>query len=134
MFGWQCTWNKEGGKKRELGGEWIHLYVCLSPFTLYLNLSQHCLLIGYTPIQNKKLKKIRHCLNKRVRSALNQLYGFAWSLNMHLVFFHVDKWTVSSKEKKNHSFFSLNESVVLYFVIPKKGEPNRHKICFHSVF
>ena len=30
----------------------------LSPFSIHLKLSQHCLLIGYTPIQNKKLKKI----------------------------------------------------------------------------
>ena len=32
------------------------------------------------------------------------------------------------QKKKNHSFFSLNKSVVLYFVIPKEGEPNRHKL------
>ena len=43
------------------GGEWIHVYVWLSPFAIHLKLSQHCLLISYTPIQNKKvfLKKIR---------------------------------------------------------------------------
>ena len=41
----------------EFGGEWIHVYVCLSPFAIHLKLSQHCLLIDYTPIQNKKLKK-----------------------------------------------------------------------------
>ena len=28
-----------------------------SPFTGPLKLSQHCLLIGYIPIQNQKLKK-----------------------------------------------------------------------------
>ena len=26
----------------DLGGEWIHVYVWLGPFTLHLNLSQHC--------------------------------------------------------------------------------------------
>ena len=26
----------------EFGGEWIHVYVWLSPFTAYLKLSQHC--------------------------------------------------------------------------------------------
>ena len=26
----------------EFGGEWIHVYVCLSPFTVHLKLSQHC--------------------------------------------------------------------------------------------
>ena len=41
----------------EFQGEWIHVNVWLSPFALHLKLSQHGLLIGYTPIQNKKLKK-----------------------------------------------------------------------------
>ena len=36
-----------------LGGEWVHVYVWLSPFTVHLKSSQHCLLISYTPIQNK---------------------------------------------------------------------------------
>ena len=35
-------------------GEWIHVYVWLRPFAVQLKLSQHCLLIGYTPIQNEK--------------------------------------------------------------------------------
>ena len=26
----------------ELGGEWIHVYVWLSPFAAYLKLAQHC--------------------------------------------------------------------------------------------
>ena len=37
--------------------EWMHVYVWLSPFAVHLKLSQHCLFISYTPIQNKKLKK-----------------------------------------------------------------------------
>ena len=37
------------------GGEWIYVYVWLSPFTVHLKLTT--LLTGYTPIQNKKLKK-----------------------------------------------------------------------------
>ena len=28
----------------EFGGDWIHVYVWLSPFAAHLNLSQHCLL------------------------------------------------------------------------------------------
>ena len=36
----------------EFAGEWMHVYV----FVVYLKLSQNCLLISYTPIQNKKLK------------------------------------------------------------------------------
>ena len=39
--------------RRESGGGWIHVYVGLSPFVLHLKLSQHCLLTGYMPIQNK---------------------------------------------------------------------------------
>ena len=41
------------------GGEWIHVYVWLSPFAVYLKLL-HCLLIIYTPIQNKKFQKYLH--------------------------------------------------------------------------
>ena len=40
----------------EFGGEKLHVYVWLSPFADHLKLSQHCLLISYTPIQNKKFK------------------------------------------------------------------------------
>jgi len=41
----------------EFGGEWIRVYVWLGPFTVHLNLSRYCLLIGSTSIQNRKLKK-----------------------------------------------------------------------------
>ena len=41
----------------ESGGEWIHVYVWLSPFAVHLKLSQCCLLISYTPIQNKRFFK-----------------------------------------------------------------------------
>ena len=41
----------------EFGGEWIHVNVWLSPFAVHLKLSQHCLLIVYTLIQSKKVKK-----------------------------------------------------------------------------
>ena len=40
----------------EFEGEWIHVYVWLSPFAVHLKLSLCCLLIGYSPTQNKKLK------------------------------------------------------------------------------
>ena len=40
----------------EFRGDWILVYVWLGPSPLHLKLSQHCLLIGYTPIQNEKLK------------------------------------------------------------------------------
>ena len=41
----------------EFGREWIHVYVWVNPFAVHLKVSQHCLLIGYISIQNKKLKK-----------------------------------------------------------------------------
>ena len=51
------TWNSAQYLVAWMGGrlgEWIHVYVWLSPFAVHLKLSQHCLLIGYTPIQKKK--------------------------------------------------------------------------------
>ena len=36
--------------------KWIHLHVWICPFPVHLKPLQHCLLISYTPIQNKKLK------------------------------------------------------------------------------
>ena len=35
------------------------MYVWLRPFAVQPKLSQHCLLINYTPIQNKKFKKTK---------------------------------------------------------------------------
>ena len=37
-------------QRGEFGGEWLQVYVQLSPFTVHLKISQHCLLIDYTPI------------------------------------------------------------------------------------
>ena len=37
----------------EFGREWIPVCVWLSPFSVHLKPSQHCWLIGYTPVQNK---------------------------------------------------------------------------------
>jgi len=31
----------------EFGGEWVHVYVWLNPFTVHLKLPQDCLLTGY---------------------------------------------------------------------------------------
>ena len=42
------------GMGEEFEGNWVHVYVWLSPFAVPLTLSQHCLLISYTPVQNKK--------------------------------------------------------------------------------
>ena len=38
---WQPGWG------REFGGEWMHAYAWLSPWAVYLELSQHCSLISY---------------------------------------------------------------------------------------
>ena len=40
---------------REFGGELEHVYVWLNLFIVHLNLPQHCLLIGYTPILEKDM-------------------------------------------------------------------------------
>ena len=37
-----------------LGGEWVYVYVWLSPVTVHLRLSKHCLLTGYTLTEKKK--------------------------------------------------------------------------------
>ena len=44
------------GGKMDILLKWI-VYVWLCPFAVHLKLSQHCLLTGHTPIQNKKLKR-----------------------------------------------------------------------------
>jgi len=41
----------------ESGGDWIHVYAGLSSFAVSETITT--LLIGYAPIQNKKLKKKR---------------------------------------------------------------------------
>ena len=40
----------QSGRKGSFGGKWIHAYVRLNIFIVHLKLSQHCLLIDYTPI------------------------------------------------------------------------------------
>ena len=45
-----AQWYVAAWMRGEFGGEWIHVYVLLSPFPVHLKLSQYCLLIGYTPI------------------------------------------------------------------------------------
>ena len=52
------TWNSAQCSEaawmgEEFGGEWIYIYVWLSPFAVYLRLSQTAL-FGYTPVQNKE--------------------------------------------------------------------------------
>ena len=44
------------------GGEWIHVYVWLSSFTISPE-TITTLLIGYTPIQNKKIKVKNKTIN-----------------------------------------------------------------------
>ena len=46
----------------EFGGEWIHVYVWLSSFTISPE-TITTLLIGYTPIQNKKIKVKNKTMN-----------------------------------------------------------------------
>ena len=39
----------------EFGGEWVHVRTWLSPFAVHLQLSEHCLLIGYAPIRGSQV-------------------------------------------------------------------------------
>ena len=62
----QCyvaTWM--GGERVEC----IHVFVCLSPFTVHLKLL-HCLLINYIPIRNKKVFFFSEVYMIRVHGAL----------------------------------------------------------------
>ena len=38
----QCYYYVPAWMRRGLRGEWIHVYVCLSPFAVHLQLPQHC--------------------------------------------------------------------------------------------
>ena len=86
---WQPGW--EGG----LGGEWIHVYVWLVPSLSTWTMTT--LSIGYTPIQNKKLKKKKPYLQIQSHSEILKvmtsvcklwgtssspfLEGFPWAKN-----------------------------------------------------
>ena len=49
---WQTGWEGSLGKNG-----YMYRYVWLNPFAVHLKLSQHSLLVSYTSIQSKKLKK-----------------------------------------------------------------------------
>ena len=66
-------------EKGIFGGEWIDIYVWLNPFTLHLKVSQHCLLTGYTPTQNKKLK----IKSKSKTKHYSRLYSLHHSPTIH---------------------------------------------------
>ena len=51
------SWGSLDG--RGVCGRMGHVYVWLSPLNVHLKLSQHCLLISYTKIQNKNLINVR---------------------------------------------------------------------------
>ena len=50
----QCWGSQEG---RGLGGKWIHAYICVAESLCCSPETITALLIGYTPVQNKKFKK-----------------------------------------------------------------------------
>jgi len=67
-----ATWNSAqcyvaAWMGREFGGQWIHVYVWLSPFTVYLKLSPCCLLISLSPQYNiKSLKKTTQGIKENI--------------------------------------------------------------------
>ena len=67
----------------EFGGEWIHVHVWRSPFTLHLKLSQHCLLISYTPIQNKNLERKKYPVEDHFTRLLNLYTSERLNLCLH---------------------------------------------------
>jgi len=75
------TWNSAqcyalAWKGGEIEGERIHIYVWPSPFAvIHQKLSQHCLLISYTSIQNKKFKK-------RIKSHTKSLFTTITKVNI----------------------------------------------------
>ena len=56
---------------RGVWGRMDTLHVWLSPFTVHLKLPQHCLLISYTPIQNKKSERKKHPVEDHFTRLLN---------------------------------------------------------------
>ena len=66
-------------------GEWIHVYVLLSPFPVHLKLSQHCLLIAYAPIQ-KIVKELEEILNKSLKRNLEHFVVFVATWLIWLTF------------------------------------------------
>ena len=80
----QCyvaTWMGGG-----FGGEWIHVYVWLSPLAVYLKLSQHCL----SAISQYKLKSLENkFLNYKVHSNIKKHASF---LSKIFLLYHMTKY------------------------------------------
>ena len=119
-----------------LEGELIHIYVWLSPFAVYLKLSQHCL--SAIP-QYKKTKKFKVCGKKRLcapnAGGLHLIPGRGTISHMQLKILHATAKTQSSqintnKLKKKYttgeikSVFSRLPSYQLVFVwiVSKTGQ------------
>ena len=61
------------------GGEWIHVYVWLSPFAVHLKLSQHCkLAICQYKIKSKKKKQLSAWICSRNRAGSGWHQGREW--------------------------------------------------------
>ena len=65
----------------EFAGEWIHAYIWLSPFAVHLKLLQHCLLTGYSPIQNKTFFKKGDGLDLYIITWI-EMRNIAWRENI----------------------------------------------------
>ena len=92
-----CTWNSAqcyvppGWEQQGFGGEWTHVYVWLSPFAVHLKPLQHCLLIGYTPIPNKKLKKKTQLHQCIILLTNDQLIFSAFKMILKIRILHVKR-------------------------------------------
>ena len=90
-----------------MGGEWIHVW--LSPFAIHL--SQHCLLINYTPIQNKKLKKKKDSVLSLQGVQFQSLVRKQTSYSLRSTTKKI-QITVKKKKKKDDTLYSC------YFIHP----------------
>ena len=73
----------------EFGAEWIHVYVWLSPFVIISPEIITTLLIGYTPIQNKKLYKYIYKMFSLFNIYIKE-YMFGYLFLEHLYFWKCD--------------------------------------------
>ena len=90
------------------GEEWIHVDVWLSPFLVHLKLSQHCLFIGYSPIQNNCLKFVFKRRNLAVVPALSWVLTYIQCTIIFFFFF--ESHSVMSDSLQPHGLYSPRNS------------------------
>ena len=98
----------------EFGGESIHVYIWKNPFTAHLKLSQHCLLIGYTTVQNKKVFKKK---NPIIPSKLISVPVCVCVVSHSAVSDSVPPSTVACQSPLSKEFSSKNTGAGYHFIL-----------------